>query len=140
MEDKTWKPDFQLCLCPNKDHFNNVDKSTSPLLPRCCPQSKFTIENSSRTLSCYGDETTSSKRQCPYPFKVFDNFEYDSETDMIKIQSFNPHPTKILMDRIEPSYCVGPSWHIEHDVLTQPIKMKLFRCKPPCDGEKPCVR
>ena len=77
----------------------------------------YLLPSVGKTLSCYGDETKSSRRQCPYPFKVFDDFEYDSSTDGIEIQSLNPKDrfnlTNIFIDRIEPSYCVGPSWHIE---------------------------
>ena len=44
--------------------------------------------------------------------------------------------------KLNDDYCIGPSWHLFGDAeeLTNPMKVKLFHCKKPCGGKKPCVR
>ena len=38
--------------------------------------------------------------------------------------------------------CIGPIWHLRvgENRIENPMKVKMFTCKEPCDGKKPCIR
>ena len=38
--------------------------------------------------------------------------------------------------------CIGPIWHLRggENQIENPMKVKMFTCKEPCDGKKPCIR
>ena len=39
--------------------------------------------------------------------------------------------------------CIGPIWHLQiggENQIENPMKVKMFTCKEPCDGKKPCIR
>ena len=39
--------------------------------------------------------------------------------------------------------CIGPTWHLQiggENQIENPMKVKMFTCKEPCDGKKPCIR
>jgi hypothetical protein len=103
-------------------------------------------------LFCAGEEqpATSSKRFCTSDyFEAFEDFEYNATTNMIEItklafsQTRGAYQETIFINQADQNYCVGPTWNnvgLHVDNLQEPIKMKIFMCREPCNGKKPCVR
>ena len=65
-------------------------------------------------------------------------------TKLAYSQTNGAYQETTFINQADQNYCVGPTWNnvgYQVDNLQEPIKMKIFLCKPkPCDGKKPCVR
>ena len=65
-------------------------------------------------------------------------------TETVNIIKSNMKPNKTLSDVFhETNLCLGPAWITSReaeDVKDEPLQLKLFEYKPPCNGSKPCMR
>ena len=133
-----WTPFFEVCICPNINDLEEIDKTVNQNLQRCCPGMKLTKYDTQNGITCPNPKYPDFNSDWVKVHKK--STEFTVEDNEIKIVPKYGAPVTIeIKDKSQ--YCVGPAWLQDgRGDLEVPIKMHVFQFKEPCDGKKPCIR
>ena len=119
IDNEKWGIKASVCLCPGKEELRKVDKTVSPAIKICCGSSPKYNEN------CETDTLDIVHLDSRKPCHSVSNYEIDGST--IKFGTKD-----IPID--SPDICIGPT------IGRKGLKMTLFECIQPCNGNVPCIR
>ena len=145
----TWKIRAETCICFSEEKIRQIEAQIPGNGKRCCDVINFydviTSPNDPQHLEQINcllqPESGSASRSCSSNFHEIDVQERVSMNG--EIISFVEHkyppepPRNISVD--SGNYCFGVGFN-KLSSVQEPLKSYLVFCKPPCDGQTPCLR
>ena len=145
----TWKIRAETCICFSEEKIRQIDSQIPANVKRCCDVTNFydviTPQHDPQgveQINCLlQPQSGSASKTCLANFieiDVQDRVSVNGTTISYVEHKFPPKPPRnFSVD--SPDYCFGVGFNKEPSVQ-EPLKSYLVLCKPPCDGQRPCLR